>query len=441
MTPRAGRLAARVICAAVMAAPILVKSAPAVRSLKSIAVPKPSNFTQYVRDERALVALGKALFWDVQVSSDNRVACATCHFHAGADHRRQNMLSTAKDPVQLNWNLAPGDFPFGINFMGAGHRTGSAGMYPRHLDHVSVDGAPDAGVDRAGDSYPAIHGLNIRQVTKRNAPSVINAVYSFRSFWDGRASNIFSGWTPFGDADPRAHVLVDSPGGLSKVALRIENASLASQAVGPPLDAGEMSYDGRTWPMLGRRMLAARPLAQQRVAPDDSALGVYAGAELGLAPQHSYASMIRAAFQPAYWRSESLVDDGGVSLGRRLREPGGAGFYQIEYNFPLFFGLAIQTYESTLISDDSPYDRYLDGERALTQTQLVGLEMFQRRACASCHVDPELTLATYSGVKGVPGFAPLGPEAGFFNTGVEPDRKSTRLNSSHVSESRMPSSA
>jgi cytochrome c peroxidase len=37
--------------------------------------------------------LGKALFWDMQLSSDGRVACATCHFHALADHRAQNQLS------------------------------------------------------------------------------------------------------------------------------------------------------------------------------------------------------------------------------------------------------------------------------------------------------------------------------------------------------------
>ena len=46
--------------------------------------------------------------------------------------------------------------------------------------------------------------------------------------------------------------------------------------------------------------------------------------------------------------------------------------------------------------------------------------MFQRRACASCHVDPELTLATYRGVEGTPAYDALGPDAGFFPTGVEP---------------------
>src|SRR6476646_3475774 len=122
------RVAIRGMVLALMSAPVWGQSGAPVHSLKIVPVPRPTDFTRYVRDEKALVALGKALFWDVQVSSDNRVACATCHFHAGADHRRQNQLSTAKDAVALNWPLAPGDFPFGVNFMAAGHRAGSAGV-------------------------------------------------------------------------------------------------------------------------------------------------------------------------------------------------------------------------------------------------------------------------------------------------------------------------
>ena len=47
-----------------------------------------------------------------------------------------------------------------------------------------------------------VEGLNVRQVGARNAPSVFNAVFNFRNFWDGRANNIFSGLTPFGPSDP-----------------------------------------------------------------------------------------------------------------------------------------------------------------------------------------------------------------------------------------------
>jgi hypothetical protein len=40
-------------------------------------------------------------------------------------------------------------------------------------------------------------------------------------------------------------------------------------------------------------------------------------------------------------------------------------FTMMDYNFPLFMGLAIQMYESTLVSDNSPFDHpqlfYPDG--------------------------------------------------------------------------------
>ena len=42
--------------------------------------------------ETALLQLGKALFFDQQVGSDG-VACASCHYHAGADIRVYNALN------------------------------------------------------------------------------------------------------------------------------------------------------------------------------------------------------------------------------------------------------------------------------------------------------------------------------------------------------------
>src|SRR3954453_10698179 len=68
---------------------------PPIASLKTVSVPQPTGLDQYVQDQTALVLLGKALFWDMQVGSDGRTACASCHFHAGADHRLVNQLSGA----------------------------------------------------------------------------------------------------------------------------------------------------------------------------------------------------------------------------------------------------------------------------------------------------------------------------------------------------------
>src|ERR1700730_14717285 len=46
-----------------------------------------------VKDQTALIRLGKALFWDMQVGSDGVQACGTCHFSAGADIRSSNQIS------------------------------------------------------------------------------------------------------------------------------------------------------------------------------------------------------------------------------------------------------------------------------------------------------------------------------------------------------------
>src|SRR5450432_1826063 len=79
-------------------------------SLKNAVLPQPSGLSTYVQDNTALIALGKAFFWDAQAGSDGRTACASCHFHAGADHRQQNQLSGAV--ATPNYLLASIDFPF-----------------------------------------------------------------------------------------------------------------------------------------------------------------------------------------------------------------------------------------------------------------------------------------------------------------------------------------
>src|SRR5690242_1308569 len=83
-------------------------------SLKRVKVPEVPNLERYVRDAATLTVLGKALFWDMQVGSDNRTACATCHFHAGADHRSTGQLSNPSGAADSNHQLAAGDFPFHV---------------------------------------------------------------------------------------------------------------------------------------------------------------------------------------------------------------------------------------------------------------------------------------------------------------------------------------
>ena len=46
-----------------------------------------------VKNKAAAIALGKMLFWDAQVGSDG-LACASCHFQAGADNRVKNQINS-----------------------------------------------------------------------------------------------------------------------------------------------------------------------------------------------------------------------------------------------------------------------------------------------------------------------------------------------------------
>ena len=271
-----------------------------IASLKGVALPQRPNLSQYVADNQSLVALGKALFWDVQVGSDGQTSCATCHFHAGSDHRVTNTTAgpaTSTAAVRANTTLTAGDFPF--HAVGNTNVIGSAGVV-KHTFAAITDGAADeVGGDTSGAGLFVVGGVKVRQVTSRNAPSVINAVFNLRNFWDGRASNIFNAATPFGVADARAQVLALLGGTLTPQAVRLDGSSLASQAVAPPLNGLEMSYEGRAWTDLGRKMLSLTPLGRQPIARDDSVLGPFVSASgVGFRPDVTYASLVAASFQP-----------------------------------------------------------------------------------------------------------------------------------------------
>jgi cytochrome c peroxidase len=54
---------------------------------------------------------------------------------------------------------------------------------------------------------------------------------------------------------------------------------------------------------------------------------------------------------------------------------------------------ALASYVRTILSGDSPFDRYLAGDRdALTEEQRAGMRLFRGKAgCTSCHLGPNLT--------------------------------------------------
>lgn len=396
-------------------------------SLKTVPVPEPLDLSNYVMDKAAAIRLGKALFWDMQVGSDGVQSCASCHFHAGADRRTKNTLhpgasggdsqfgnnllglpEMAPGSLGVNHTLTATHFPFhrladqdtigeplsnSVNVLSdINDVVGSQGV--RLTQFVDIDpGSPvDIGTPIADPVFNQ-NGNNVRQVTGRNTPPVINAVFNFSSFWDGRANNVFNGANPFGPADPRPHLLSNAAGSLQAVPLRIRQSSLASQAVGPPLSDVEMSWRGRTWPKIGKKMLSLRPLAQQHVHPQDSVLGILAdkttGSDSDTGLNTTYAAMIQAAFWPEFWNNstQKVVFDADGNPSFLPGVPLSTDEYtQMEANFAFFFGLAVQLYESTLVADDSKFDRFLEGNAALTQSETNGMNIFNGLGgCLACH--------------------------------------------------------
>jgi cytochrome c peroxidase len=370
------------------------EAAAQVPPLSSLPVPKPSNLNDFVRDEVAARVLGKALFWDMQVGSDGVQACATCHFRAGADARKKNQVSPGllrlPDPDLAfegqgpNYTLGAGDFPF--------RRLENSRDRESRIVFDSNNVVSSQGVHHAIFGQSGFPGLdpdgfsvgvgqrraNVRRVEPRNTPTMINAVFNHRNFWDMRAQHLFNGVNPFGDRDPDAFLYsAEDRLNPARVRVLLDNSSLASQAVGPPTNRFEMSADGRPFPEVGRRLtfelgrrhrgtgqrlLGARPLALQLVHRDDSVLGPYSRSpQRGLTV--TYEALIRQAFHPKWWDSPRLIrvaaDGTTTVVSRRDSDPSTDEYTLLEYNFSLFFGLAVQAYEATLISDDTPFDRFL----------------------------------------------------------------------------------
>jgi hypothetical protein len=109
------------------------------------------------------------------------------------------------------------------------------------------------------------------------------------------------------------------------------------------------------------------------VDPTDSVLGAFSKSpDKGL--KTSYSALIQKAFQPEWWQfSQHICEaaDGSTSVTADLANfetcPAGTTDYSLmEYNFSLFWGVAIQMYESTLVADQTPLDKYLEQQQSYT---------------------------------------------------------------------------
>jgi cytochrome c peroxidase len=226
--PAEGRATFHVDLSKVTMTPPTDLSAEPVQTLPSIEDVFDNLEFEYSKDR---VDLGRRLFHDTRLSTDNSISCASCH----------------------------------------------------DLRYAGIDRAPTA---------TGIRG----QIGPVNTPTVFNAALSIAQFWDGRAE------------------------------------SLAKQAGGPPLAAGEM---GSSWPEIVSKLIA----------------------------DISYVEQFQKAF-PDQVKSPADVQS-GVILD------------------------AIASFEATLITPDSRFDQWLGGdEKAITLDERKGYELFKAVGCGTCHYGP-----------------------------------------------------
>ena len=168
-------------------------------------------------------------------------------------------------------------------------------------------------------------GIN---VTSRAAASNLTAQYAPDVFWDGRASGTFR--------DPSTGRVVIQAGG-----------ALESQSLMPIMSTSEMSHEKRSWADVVDKLAAAKPLGLATEIPPDVAKAIARNA--------TYPKLFAEAF-----------GDPKIT--------------------PTRIAFAIASYERTLVPNQTPYDRYVAGERdALTENQRDGLRYFRQFRCANCH--------------------------------------------------------
>ncbi|MBL0921227.1 MAG: hypothetical protein IBJ10_03755, partial [Phycisphaerales bacterium] len=198
--------------AAVLA--VLLAAGPAGAQLGPPPVPPQNPITESKR------VLGKILFWDEQLSSDNTVACGTCHIPtSGGGDPRMNAVNPGPDGV-----IGTAD-----------DKRGSLGVIRSRSD---------------GRYKPDEEFFLQRQVTPRGANSMIMAAYQQFLFWDGRARTQF--------VDPDSGATLITWGG-----------ALESQAIEPPNSTAEMAHEGRDWRAIAHKIRRDRPLALATNIPPD----------------------------------------------------------------------------------------------------------------------------------------------------------------------------
>jgi cytochrome c peroxidase len=299
--------------------------------------------------------LGKVLFWDEQLSSTRTVSCGTCHLpELGGEDPRSGV-----DPLAVH--------------------PGADGVFNTSDDVFGSPGVPQNDSDGLYEWNPVFKLLP--QVTGRKTVSSINAGYSNRLFWDGRANQVFE----------------DPVGGGVILAL---DAALESQSVGPPVNDVEMGHVGRTWLDVLARVEASVPLALSPEVPQ-ALIDYIAG--------RSYADLFEEAFGPG-------APD-AITAPRTA--------------------MAMASYERTLFTNQSPFDDFIGGNNdAMTPQEIAGRAVFTGAGqCDNCHQNALMSDNSFR----YTGVVPQDEDPGRMDvTGLPEDEGKMRVPSVRNAELRAP---
>ncbi|MDA0668231.1 MAG: hypothetical protein O3A95_10290 [Planctomycetota bacterium] len=194
------------------------------------------------------IVLGKILFWEEQLSSDNTVACGTCHIPAFSFTDNREFVHPGQDRI-----------------------VGT-------LD----DSITSPGVVRADSNQQFVPSpqFGLRpQLTRFRTSDIFGSAYQSRIFWDGRAGDEF--------LNPETGAVSIATGG-----------ALESQAVEPILSIIEMAHEGRDWNDVITKLNGATPLRFATDIPVDMANAI--------ALDPSYPELFENAFSSSVITAEHI---------------------------------------------------------------------------------------------------------------------------------------
>lgn len=194
------------------------------------------------------IVLGKILFWDEQLSSNNEVACGTCHIPRFSFTDNREFVHPGADGIA-------GSLDDNITSPGVVRANASKNFVPTPLFGLSP------------------------QLTRRRTNDIFGALYQDRIFWDGRAEDTFH--------DPETGAVSIPTGG-----------ALESQAVEPIMSTVEMAHIDRTWDDVRDKLTDAIPLRLATDIPPDMAAAI--------ATDPTYPELFEAAFGTTVINAERI---------------------------------------------------------------------------------------------------------------------------------------